>query len=266
MKAVFFKILLLAMVVLSAALVQFAQPETKDAPGKVFVGESAKYEARFSKLISFSIAELTITASLAPNGNDLIINGDAVSKGTLIKIARFSFLQNYVSTVDLKDFRILKTTKHDVQKERVRDSEAIFDYGQKRVTYVETDPKDANRPPRRIASDIDETMHDISSAIFAMRLLPLVVGKRFELPVSDSGVVYRVPIAVTGRELIKTAIGKVWCVRVEPEVFGPGRLIEQKGKLVIWVTDDDRRIPVKAQIDASIGKVEIKIKEYKKTP
>ena len=266
MKSVFFKSLLVMAVVLTSVLAQFAQPETKDAPGKVFVGEMGKYEARFSKFISFSVAELTLTASLSPDGSDLIISGEAVSKGTLIKIARFSFLQQYSSTIDLKDFKILRSTKHDVQKERVRDSEAIFDYGQKRVTYVETDPKDPTRPPRRIASDIDDPMNDIASGIFAMRLLPLAVGKRFELPISDSGVVYRIPIAVTRRELLKTAIGKVWCVRVEPEVFGPGRLIEQEGKLVIWVTDDDRRIPVKAQINASIGKVEIKIKEYKKTP
>lgn len=266
MKGVFFRILFLTAVTLTSVSAQFAQPETKDSPGRVFVGETLKYDARFSKFISFSVAELTLTAALAPNGTDLIISGNAVSKGTLIKIARFSFLQQYVSTVDLKDFRILKTTKHDVQKERVRDSEAIFDYGQKRVTYIETDPKDPTRPPHRIASDIDETMNDISSAIFALRLLPLAVGKRFEMPISDSGVVYKIPVAVTARELIKTAIGKVWCVRVEPEVFGTGRLIEQKGKLVIWVTDDDRRIPVKSRIDASIGKVEIKIKEYKKTP
>lgn len=257
---------MVAMVVLTAALMNFAQPETNDLPGKKFIGESAKYEAKFNKFISISVAELTITTSVAPNGNDLIIKGDAVSKGTLIKMFGFSFVQNYVSTVDLDGFRILKTVKHDVQKERVRDSEAIFDYGQKRVTYVENDPKDPNRPPRRIASDIEDPMNDISSSVFAMRLLPFAVGKRFEIPVSDSGVVYKIPVPVTDRELVKTAIGKVWCWRVEPDVFGIGRLIEQKGKLVIWVTDDDRRIPVKAQINASIGKVEIKIKEYKKTP
>ena len=267
MKAIFKKLLLLTTVVFTAASVQFAQPDKiKELPGKKFVGESANYETRFSKFISFSVAELVITTSLAPNGSDLIIKGDAVSKGTLIKIARFSFVQNYVSTVDLNGFKILKTVKHDEQKERVRDSEAIFDYGQKQVTYVETDPKNPNRPPSRIASDIDEPMNDISSSIFALRLLPFAVGKRFEIPVSDSGVVYRIPVPVTARELVKTAIGKVWCWRVEPEVFGNGRLVEQKGKLVIWVTDDDRRIPVKARIDASIGKVEIKIKDYKKTP
>ncbi|MEQ1924381.1 MAG: DUF3108 domain-containing protein, partial [Pyrinomonadaceae bacterium] len=252
MKAIFQKLLMLATFVLAAVTVQFAQPETKEFPGKKFAGESGEYEAKYSKIISFSIAELKIQTSLAPNGNDLIIKGDATSKGTLAKMFSYSFVQNYVSTVDLNGFKILKTVKHDVQKERVRDGEAIFDYGQKRVTYVETDPKDPNRPPRRIASDIDETMNDISSAVFAMRLLPREVGRRSEIPLSESGIVYRVPLAVTRRELVKTDIGKLWCFRVEPDIFGPGRLIEEKGKLVIWVTEDERRIPVKAQVNVSV--------------
>ena len=151
-----------------------------------------------------------------------------------------------------------------MQKERVRDSEAVFDYGQKRVTYVETDPKDANRPPRRIASEIGDMVQDITSGIYAIRLLPLAVGKKFELSVSDSGIVYKVPILVTGREQIKTDIGKMWCFRVEPDVFGDGRLIEQKGKMVIWFTDDERHTPVRGQISASVGKIDVKIKSATK--
>ncbi len=252
---------------LSASLSQYAQtPEVKkDQPGKMFAGETLTFEGKFNKYkISFSVAELTLTSTLAPNGADLIIKANAVSKGTLTKIARFSFVQQYESTIDLANFRILKTTKHDVQKERVRDSEAVFDYGQKRVSYVETDPKDANRPPRRIASEIGEVVQDISSGIYAIRLMPLAVGKRFEISVSDSGIVYKVPVAVTGREQIKTEIGKLWCFRVEPDIFGDGRLIEQKGKMIIWYTDDERRTPVRGQISASVGKIDIKIKSVTK--
>lgn len=238
----------------------FAQPETKDTAGKVFAGESAKYEARFSKLISFSIAELNITASLAPNGSDLIINGDAVSKGTLIKIARFSFLQQYVSTVDLKDFRILKTTKHDVQKERVRDSIADFDYTQRRVSYTETDPKDQNRPPRRIASAIEAPMYDLVTGIYSIRPMKLAVGQSFDVSLSDSGLVYEVPVRITKRERQKTIFGKVWCWRLEPVIFGKGRLIEQKGNMIIWLMDDDRKIPVRAHINTTYGEVDVRLR------
>ena len=49
-------------------------------------------------------------------------------------------------------------------------------------------------------------------------------------------------------------------VAVEPQVFGPGRMIEQEGSMIIWITDDARRIPVRAQVNSPIGRVEIKLK------
>ena len=226
-------------------------------------GESLKYEGSISKNIfrGISIAELTFTTTMVPGTDDLLITSEAVSKGTLLKLARYSFLQRYESTVDLPSFKILRTGKHDVQKQRIRDSEAIFDYEQKMVTFVETDPNDPMRPPRRIATQIGDQMYDMITAIYATRLMPLSVGKRMELAVSDSGLVYKVPIVVTGREQQKTVLGKVWCFKIEPEIFGPGRLIEQKGKMTVWITDDDRRIPVRAQVKSGIGKINIKLKQ-----
>lgn len=234
----------------------------KDRPsGKDFVGEKLTFEGRVSKFkVGMSIADLTFTAIQGANADELEIKSNARSKGTMLKLFRYSFLQEYTSIVDLSNFRIVNTTKHDVQKERVRDSEALFDYTAKRVTYVETDPKDANRPPRTIASEITDPMNDMVSAIYALRMSELAVGKKFELLVSDSGLVYKVPVSVTKREQLGTDIGKVWCYRVEPEIFGTGRLIERKGKMVLWITEDNRRIPVKASVDMDIGKAEIKIK------
>src|SRR5205085_12499450 len=112
----------------------------------------------------------------ANSGGDLLIRTEAVSRGTLLKLFRYNFSQTYESTID-GQFRILRTTKHDVQKDRVRDGDANFDYEQKRVTYVETDPKGPNRPPRSIASEISSAMQDMISAIYYLRIQPLSVGK-----------------------------------------------------------------------------------------
>ena len=103
--------------------------------------------------------------------------------------------------------------------------------------------------------------HDLISAIYALRRLPFAVGKTFELTISDSGLVYKVPIRVTGREMQKSILGKNWCWRVEPEVFGENRMIEQKGDMTIWITDDARRIPVRSRIDSEIGRIEVKLKK-----
>lgn len=245
-----------------------AQPSeaARNGAKHAFAGETMVYEGKVSRLrISVSVAELTFKAVSSPDGREMYIRTDAVSKGTLLKLFRYSFEQNFESIIDLENFRITKTIKRDVQKQRVRESEAVFNYDQKLVTWVETDPKDPNRPPRRIASDITEEVHDLISGIFALRLQPLAVGKRIDLTVSDSGLVYKVPVVVTGRKQMDTALGKkTWCFKLEPDVFGPGKLIEQKGKMVLWISDDQQRVPVRTQIDSQYGKIDIRLKSYQK--
>jgi hypothetical protein len=234
------------------------------APMPFANGELLTYEAKFNRILQgIPAADLTLSVAADPNTNTYAVKGDAVSKGTLLKLFRFSFLQQYQSWIDRDRFRAIKTTKHDVQKERVRDSEAVFDYGNKRVTFLESDPKEPMKPPRRIASDLDEDTHDILSGIYALRTIPLEVGKTYHLSVSDSGLVYDIPVHVVAKEKQKTIFGKIMCFRVEPEVFGPGRMIEQKGTMVIWITDDARRIPVRSQVESNIGRVEIKLKTAK---
>ena len=187
----------------------FAQP----SPPPFDEGETLTYEGKVSKIIQgIAVADLTFTVDRA-EGSDFLIKAEAKSKGTLLKLFRFSFLQRFESTIDDRDFRVIRTVKHDVQKERVRDSEALFDYGDKRVTWTETDPKEPMKPPRRIASEIEGTTHDLISGVYSLRMLPLAVGKTFTLKVSDSGLVYDVPVKVTGREMQKTEIGKVMCFR-----------------------------------------------------
>ena len=230
------------------------------------VGETLNYDVKASKIISgIPVADLTFSLGRDPASENLVIKTEAQSKGTLLKIFRYSFLQQYESFVDPVSLGVVKTTKHDVQKDRVRDSIADFNYADKLVTFTENDPKEPNRPPRRIASDLPGAMNDIVSAIYTVRLRPLKVGTTFEVPISDSGLVYDIPVRVVSRERMKTAIGKVWTVRVEPNVFGPDRLIEQRGSLVIWFTEDARHIPVRSRIETESFKVDVKIRSVSNT-
>lgn len=252
---------------IALALVFFLTVTAAAQAFTVAPGEALEYEGKVSKIIQgIAVADLTFKVDKDATGNNLVITTEAKSKGSLLKIFRFSFLQQYTSTIDLGSFRILKTVKHDVQKERVRDSEALFDYANGQVTYVESDPKEPMRAPRKIASEIKGEVHDLVSGIYALRRLPLEVGKTFEITVSDSGLVYKVPVRVTKRERQSTILGKVWCFRLEPEVFGTNRLIEQDGSMIIWITDDARRLPVRSQIKVSLGKIEIKLRRILSQP
>lgn len=272
-KRILFALILNTVILLCATASAFAQSNGTNGssigsanrkPEPFASGETLSYEVKLSKAIlrGVNVADLNFTVGEASNGKDYLLKAEAKSKGTLTKLFRVSFYQTFDSTVEAENFRVLKTVKRDEQDERVRESEAFFDYRDRRVTYIETDPNDRMRPPRRIASSIEDSIaHDLISGIYNLRRLPLAVGKTFQILISDSGLVYKVPVRVTAREQQSTVLGKVWCFRIEPEVFGANRIVEQKGSMIIWITDDSKRIPVRSQINTPRFKAEVKLKK-----
>jgi len=260
MKKLLFPLLIIFTLCYNSTL---AQSTAKIEPYKS--GETLVYEGKFNKAVFRGIpfADFNFTVQEAPNSSRYLVKSEAKSKGSLTKLLGYDFYQNLQSTVDNQKLHVLKTVKRDEQGNRVRDSEAVFDYANRKVTFVETDPNDTARPPYRVASPIETGTQDLISAVYSIRGFPLEVGKTFDILVSDSGLIYKIPIRVTAREQQKSILGKVWCFRVEPEVFGEKRLIEQKGSMIIWITDDARRLPVRAQINAAIGRIEVKLKEIK---
>jgi len=228
------------------------------------VGESLSFEGKINKFgVSVTIGDMTLDVVNITNDGTVQLKADARSRGTMLKLFRYSFLQEIEAVANARDLRSISTKKHDVQKQKVRDSVATFDYPDRTVTWVETNPNEPMRPPRTIASELDGPTYDIVSALYYIRTLPLSVGYSTTFDVSDSGLVYRIPLRVAARERQKTIFGDVWCYRVEPLVFGLGRFFEQEGKMEIWITDDARRVPVRARVNAEVGKAEIRLKSTK---
>jgi hypothetical protein len=235
--------------------------------------EELVYEGEFTRALlrGINVAELRFTATRMPpaaraeaqdksNGQTLHITMEAVTKGILRKLFGLNFRQRVESTVEPASFSVLQTNKLDVQGKRERISEAVFDRSAGKVVWTERDPNDANRPPRVVTNELSGAVQDIATAFYFLRTQPLALGQSFEMLVSDSGQVYRTPVRVTERKRMKTVLGQVWTLRVEPEIFGEGHLLRGKGKMAIWFTDDARRVPVKAQISNDLGRLDIKLK------
>jgi len=233
--------------------------------------EELVYEGEFSRnflIRGLNIAELRFTASRAEAPKAQQKNGtaplrftiEAFSKGLLRKLFGLNFRQHIESTVEPNSFAVLQTTKLDEQGKRKRTSEAVFDRTAGKVVWTERDPNDPNREPRVVTSDMTGTVQDIASVFYYLRTQPLEPGKSFEVLVSDSGRVYSVPVVVSEKKKMKTVLGNVETLKVEPEVFGEGRLLRGKGKLAIWFTADARHVPVRAKINNELGSLDIKLK------
>jgi hypothetical protein len=243
--------------------------------------EELVYVAEFSRALlkKVDIADFRFTAgtepslqkAAAPNGenmgtNDYLLKftGDVSSKGIFSKLFNLRFRQQVESLVDPKSFSVQKTKRVDQQGKRARISESVYRDG--KVLWTERDPNNPSRAPRQASTTFASPVQDVLSAIYYLRTQPLAVGKTFELAVSDSGVVYHVPVKVVEQKRMKTALGRVETVRVDPEVFGVNRLLSGEGHFSIWLTNDNRRIPVSARIKLKYGTVDVTLRKVIKNP
>ncbi len=257
----------------------FAQkPATTPKQRPFEPAEELTYKAEFSRSLlrkldvaSFKLTvrrieqRLKLSSSNGFGGDEptyhLKLTGLVESQGFFAKLFGLEFRQMIESTVEPTAFVVQKTVRQDEQGKRVRSSEAVFDHERGQVTWVERDPKDPSRPERTIVNKFQEPVQDILSAIYYLRTKELEPGNLFEVPVSDSGRVYKVTIAVGEKKRVKTALGRVQVVRIEPQLFGPKGMIAEDGKFALWLTDDSRRIPVSAKLKLSYGTFDITLKK-----
>jgi hypothetical protein len=164
-------------------------------------------------------------------------------------------------------FTVEKTTILDEQGKRVRTTESTFDRSQGKMTWTLRDPNNPDAEPRRAIADFSGQLQDVLSAIYFIRTQPLAVGKTFEVFVGDGGKVYKIPVKVVEKKRMKTILGRVNVLRVNPELFGPERLIDnEKGEFSIWITDDSQHIPVGGRVKTDYGTFDIKLKRIVHNP
>jgi hypothetical protein len=102
---------------------------------------------------------------------------------------------------------------------------------------------------------------DILISLFWARLFPLEVGKSIYIDNHTDKKNYPLEVKVYKKEKMKTIFGKVECLMVEPVLRTPG-LFENKGRLWVWLTNDERKIPVLMKSKILIGSINAVLKEY----
>ena len=135
----------------------------------------------------------------------------------------------------------------------------------KRDAFAEFDQVNNKAYTKKDTFDVPEYVHDVVSAFYYLRTLDL---KSFP---SDTTIIlnnffedstYTLEVKFRGREKVKVDAGVFKCIKIEPLVK-KGGLFKHDGELFIWLTDDDRKIPVKVGTEVVIGFVGAELKKYK---
>ena len=108
--------------------------------------------------------------------------------------------------------------------------------------------------------ELDKPAYDPLSAFYAMSKIPMQVGKTEYIKIFDNKKIFDAEINVLKKENIRVPAGKFDTIMINPVLQTEG-LFVRKGKMFIWLTDDDRKIPVKFKSKVKIGSFEAKLVE-----
>lgn len=168
------------------------------------------------------------------------------------------------SWVDVAGFHSRRFSKHAREGGYRHDSVTTFDLVARSAAY---DSIDFGRVPRDLSA-LDEVLRvtgfrrqdfpipgpvqDELSGLYAIRALPLEVGRTLVLPTFANKKLWGLEVRVVRRETLETALGAVDTLVVEPLLKYEG-IFQRKGRLVVWLTDDDDRVPVRMESEVRVG-------------
>jgi hypothetical protein len=122
-----------------------------------------------------------------------------------------------------------------------------------KITYI--DHLEKKKKKRKQVFTTEVPRMDMATAFFRARQFPLKVGKTYSIPVFDKGKQYELVVEVLRKDTIDTILGDdTPTVVIHPRLQTDG-FFKRKGEIHIWITDDERHLPVRMTSKVRVGQV-----------
>jgi len=239
----------LLLVIFPARIALLAQDA--DSPAKVpfRVGERLNFSVNWT-VGNIGTANLQITAIDTFDSHPCYrVEMEARSNKTLDLI--YPVRDYFLSLIDQKELFSRKFVKNQQEGRQKRQIELIYDQqAGLRYDLVKGD-----------TVEIVPEAQDELSIFYYCRTLELKVGSGVLLEnfVDKKGNPLKVGILRT--EWVEVPAGRFYCYVVEPYIKSGG-LFEHKGNLLLWVTNDEHRIPVKISSNLDFGSIVVLLESY----
>lgn len=212
------------------------------APGRTTApaGEVLQYRAEW-RLVNAGNVRLTWTRKRATGGWQADLSLQSAGLVSML----YKVDDRYTAQIDEK-LCAASSVLTALEGSRRRETKVTFDSHRRKASYLERDMKKGVAVSTR-EIDIPGCVHDIVAGLYQLRGLRLEPGKQIQLPVSDGKKSILARVDAQERETIGTPAGKFKTVRYEAFLFNDV-LYRRKGRLFIWLTDDERRLPVQFRV------------------
>ena len=141
-----------------------------------------------------------------------------------------------------------KSTMYSREQSRVRQKFTYFDRQAGRIHYTyRTDTEQKKVLPA--ASGV----LDILSWLYVLRTLPLQEGTIGPFQIAENGKLFTIRCQVTRSAPVKTELGTLPVWRLTPRIENAGGA-KMPGNMVMWISGDERRLPLRFQVELPVGK------------
>jgi len=156
----------------------------------------------------------------------------------------------YETWVDARDFQPLRFEKHAREGRYESDEVEEFDLARRIGSWRE------DRTP------LPERVQDIISSFYFLRAQPLVIGQDVRVDMFSRGKVYKLKAVVLEKEKVETEAGVFETFKLQPQLRENETDEDRnRGKLFLWFSDDERRLPVMARTVMPIGSVTARLRK-----
>ncbi|MEI6569705.1 MAG: DUF3108 domain-containing protein, partial [Verrucomicrobiota bacterium] len=161
----------------------------------------------------------------------------------IVSTARSAEWLNYFFRVEDRIESVLSAGTPRLFHERISEGrtryqkDAVFD--RQNMEVVTRDFLNKSETTHKISSQTYDTL----SGFYYFRTIGLQVGKSSFIEIFDCKKLWNTEVQVLRREEIEIALGRFQTVVIRPILQSEG-IFARTGDLHIWLTDDDRRIPV----------------------
>lgn len=209
-------------------------------------GERLEYEISWSNLLDAGVVVMEVGTAKTPDGrNAYQFTTNARSKGI---VSAFYHVNDMVTSIVDEESLSSISYRFDQQHGRkVKLRTHSLDQDGRSVTYVNNGIPEVHEVPSRV--------QDALSSLYYLRTRDDIrPGVPVMIDVFDSGKNWSVEVRILGKERIKTELGEFDTIKVStyPKYEG---VFQHKGEIVMWLTDDARKVPVLMRSKISIGSI-----------
>jgi hypothetical protein len=212
-------------------------------------GEKLVFSVSWSDIVKAGTATLSVPGVKVFNGHKVYHIISTASSGP--QVSAFFYTRDRIDVyLDAQNYTIWKSEKHLVEGTYKNDEVIYFD------------------PVNRTAVRGVKTMRtlpnprDALGGFYYCRSLDLPVGSEITVNYADGKISKPIVVKVLRKEQVTVPAGTFDTIVIEPVLAETEGIFKQEGRIWIWVTDDEKKMPVILKSKIAIGDILVQLESY----